>query len=168
MDAKIRELERRARAGDQSDIDALIHARLRAGDNEDQAHCYFHGHTRFEWWYGASVSQGMADRLGRSQLDWRICLRCRLMEQKEYFPRWASTTNGLTLSVSTDGCTSSSTVTVDGRLANVSIPCTSDGVEPTRTSRGSRYDHPTKKRAWQERARLSKRELKRRKRQRKT
>jgi hypothetical protein len=155
MDERMRELERRARLGDQADIDALIKARLRVGDNEDQALCYLHGHYRYEWWYGARTAQAMATNTQKTQMDWKICLRCKLMETRYYRPRWVAVSSATTLTISTDGCSAS----------NFTFPYLSDvPVEPVRTSRGSRYAHPTKKRAWSKRARLSKRELKRRKR----
>lgn len=152
----MRELERLARGtGTREDIDALIRARVQAGDNEDQARCYLDGHDRFEWWYGSKTSQEMADRIGKTQLDWRICLRCRLVETRYFDPRPMTATTSTTITISTDGCAAS----------NWTFPNTIDvPVEPVRTSRGSRYSHPTKRRAWLNRDRLSKRELKRRKR----
>lgn len=156
MDNNIQALARQAKAtGDQHDIDLLVKARMRVGDTEEQALCYLYGHLGFVWWMGAELSQRYANEEDRTIIDWRSCKRCGLVETKEYRARRLAYSTSGTVVVSGVGCSAS----------NVTVPVRSTAspqqMQPTR---GSRYWHPTKRRAWTERTRLSKQERRRRRR----
>lgn len=166
MDERTRLLERQARQGDAAAEESFKRARIRAGDTEDEVHCFLHGHDEMVWWSGAEFCQQMADMRGQMFTDWRRCRRCGLTETKCYYPTMARATAGpIIVSTNQDTMLSGTTVNTTG-------PCTSAlsyGIQTSVSSdatswgaRGTRYLHPTKSRAWKKRARLSKQEQKKR------
>lgn len=151
MDNHIRDLERRWHAGDTSSLGPLR-----------RAQCRGQGHTFGGLSVAADEAQAYATATQSVFEVYRLCSWCFHEEWESFKPglHIDSTAGTLTWTISTDASTDwdpswASTLTID-----------SYDYDAVREPVGTLYHHPTKGRAWAKRAHLSKKELRRRRRQR--
>lgn len=151
MDRQVRELERRWQAGDPAALSPLQRAQCRAL-----------GHEFGDWSWGFDVAQEYANSMQANFQIYRECTRCGHKIRKIFKPEPSTDSTG---SITWSITTSDSSSNLSWASTTVSYDYDDDDDEDLGPV-GTRYYHPTKKRAWAKRAFLSKRELKRRRRQR--